>query len=331
MRSSGANHEAGGREPAVSVIMPAYNVSRYIASAIESVLAQTFTDYEIAVVNDGSPDTEELERAVAPYRDRIIYIKQENRGCGAARNTAIRATRGRYIALLDPDDMWESDYLAVQVDYLERDPSIDVLYPNAIIFGDMPDSGKLFMDICPSDGEVTFEKLINEQCNVMMGVTARREIIERVGMFDEALRSTEDFDLWLRILKAGGRIAYHRRPLTRYRRRRGSLSSDPVWMCQHVLIVLDKVERTMNLTDTEREAVSRKRERLGALLRFYEGKRAFFRGDTGAAIERLSEANAFMKSRKISLVIIGLRAAPQLLHRAYVLRDRFINGANTTF
>lgn len=317
--------------PTVSIIMPAYNVSQYIGAAVDSVMAQTFTDYEIIIVNDGSPDTAELEQTLAPYRERIIYIKQQNGGCGAARNTAIRASRGRYIALLDPDDLWKPDYLACQIDILEREPAIDVLYPNAIIFGDMPDTGRLFMDLCPSEGEVTIERLISQQCNVMMGVTARREAVVRAGMFDENLRSTEDFDLWLRIVHQGNRIAYHRKPLVYYRRRRGSLSSDPVWMCQHALKVLDKAERTLALTPEETAALVKQREKFHALLRLYEGKKAFFSGDAKGAIESLTKANAFMKSGKIRLVVLLLRAAPQLLMRVYSLRDRFVRGANTTF
>jgi GT2 family glycosyltransferase len=311
--------------PTVSIIMPAYKVSQYIGAAVDSVMTQTFTDYELIVVNDGSPDTDELEQALAPYRDRIIYIKQENRGCGAARNTGIRASRGRYIALLDPDDLWKPEYLACQIDILEREPAIDVLYPDAIIFGDMPDTGRLFMDLCPSEGEVTLERLLNQEVNVMMGVTARREAVLCAGMFDENLRSTEDFDLWVRIAYQGSRIAYHRKPLVYYRRRRGSLSSDPVWMCQHALKVLDKVERTLALTPDESSALVKQR------LRLYEGKKAFFNGDAKGAIEGLTKANAFMKSGKIRLVVLLLRTAPQLLMRAYSLRDRFVRGANTTF
>jgi glycosyltransferase involved in cell wall biosynthesis len=315
----------------VSIIMPAYNVSRYIAEAIDSALAQTYTDYEIVVVNDGSPDGEELERVLAPYRGRIVYIEQENQGCGAARNAAILASRGRYIALLDADDKWEPDYLARQLEILERDPAIDVIYSDAIIFGDRPDNGMRFMDVCPSEGEVTFESLVTGRCNVMVSVTARREMIMRAGMFDEGLKSSEDFDLWLRVVKQGGRIAYHRRPLVRYRRRRGSLSSDPVWMCRHALIVFDKVERTMRLSAAEERALGRQRLRFVAMLRFYEGKQAFFRRDIKSAIESLTEANAYFKSYKISLVLLALRAAPQLLLRAYLLRDRFINGGSTTY
>ena len=102
---------------------------------------------------------------------------------------------------------------------MEADPTIDVLYPNAYLFGDPRTEGLTFMDLHPSKGEVTFRSLVTQQCNVFISVIARREALEKAGLFDESLRSSEDFDMWLRVLKNGGRIAYHGRPLVRSRRR----------------------------------------------------------------------------------------------------------------
>jgi hypothetical protein len=317
--------------PAVSVIIATYNAAAYIRDALDSVLAQTFKDYEIIVINDGSPDTPELERVLEPYRERIVYIKQENRGVSGARNTGVRAAHAPLVAHLDPDDQWAADYLAVQVGIMRNDPTIDVLYPNALIFGDMPEAGREFMEICPSSGEVTFESLVLQRCNVMTSITARREILMRAGMFDESLRCSEDFDLWLRIVKAGGRICYHGRVLVRYRRWRGSLSSDPVRVCENALRVLEKSERTLALTDTEHKALKQAQARFHAMLRFNEGKRAFTRGDTEAAIAGLSEANAFFLSRKTSFVLLLMRLMPGLLLRLYNWRDNLIWRTDTRF
>src|SRR5260370_18914565 len=88
--------------PLVSVIVPAYRAATYIAETLDSILAQSFTSYEIIVVNDGSPDTEDLERVLEPYRGHIAYIVQENRGQAGARNTGLRAARGAVLAFLDP-------------------------------------------------------------------------------------------------------------------------------------------------------------------------------------------------------------------------------------
>jgi glycosyltransferase involved in cell wall biosynthesis len=80
----------------------------------------TFTDYEVIIVNDGSPDTEDLERALEPFRDRIRYFKQRNRGAGAARNVGLRAARGEFVAFLDADDLWLPNYLDEQMRFIQE-------------------------------------------------------------------------------------------------------------------------------------------------------------------------------------------------------------------
>jgi glycosyltransferase involved in cell wall biosynthesis len=308
--------------PLVSVIVPAYDVANYIGDALNSVLAQTFTDYEVIVINDGSSDSEALERALAPYMSRIVYLKQENRGVSAARNRGILTARGSLLAFLDGDDTWLPNYLDVQVSRIQADPTIDVLYPNVMMFGDSSEAGEEFMAICPSRGEVTFESLVLQECNVSNCSIARRETIVRAGLFDESLRCVEDFDLWLRVIKLGGRITYHRDVLARYRRRTSSLTADPIWLSQHVLTVLAKVEQTMELTPSERATVQAQRQRFHAMLKLQEGKRAFFLGDNAAAICALTEANRFFRNRKTAFTLMMLRIAPKLLLRAYDLRDR---------
>jgi glycosyltransferase involved in cell wall biosynthesis len=315
------DREHGEGSPLVSVIIPAYECASYIEGALRSVFAQSFTDYEVIVVNDGSPDTAELERVVRPHLGRIVYAAQANRGPGAARNTALRLARGSLVAFLDADDEWEPDYLAAQVGVLQADPTVDVVYPDAVLFGDPLDEGRRFMELAPSEGEVTFEALVRERCCVLLHATARREAIERAGMFDESdpLRGVEDFDLWLRVVKSGGRIDYHRRPLVRYRRRPGSGSSDPTAMCRRAQLVMDKAARTLSLTVEERRILQEARDRFAAGQRYHEGRRALLAGDFRTAVEWLSEANAELRSRKIALGILGLRLAPRLLLGAYRL------------
>ena len=309
--------------PLVSVIVPAYNVADYIGEALDSVLSQTFKDYEIIVINDGSPDTKELERVLAPYMSHILYLKQENRGVSAARNAGITAARGSLVAFLDGDDTWRPNYLEVQVARIQADPTIDVLYPNVLMFGGgSSDNGEEFMTICPSHGEVTFERLMLQECNVSNCSIARRDTIIRAGLFDESLRSVEDFDLWLRVIKQGGRIVYHRDVLANYRRRPGSLTADPIWLTEHILQVLKKIKQTMDLTPAELATLDTQVRHFHAVLRLQEGKRAFFSGDTAGAISGLTEANRFFRNRKFAVTVMMLRVAPRLLLRAYDLRDR---------
>jgi len=299
--------------PAVSVIMPAYRVTEYIAEALDSVLAQTFADYEIIVVNDGCPDTAALERVLEPYRGRIVYLKKENGGPSSARNAGIRAARAPLVALLDADDVWTPDYLDVQMGMLQADPSIDVLYANGIIFGDSPITGRVIMDLNPSDGEVTFESLLNLKCTVVTStVTARKAALLRAGGFDETFRRAEDFDLWLRVLKSGGRIAYHRRPLLRYRRTRASLSTDAAAMRLSALAVLDKAERMLDLTSAERGALREARLRYQADADYYAGKQALSAGDVPEAIRGLQAANAYQPRLKLAILVLLLKTFPRL-------------------
>ena len=322
--------EAAGIAPLVSVIVPAYRVTESIAATLDSVLAQTFTDYEIIVVNDGSPDTEELESVLAPYRDRIVYLRQENQGLSGARNTGIRAARGKYIAPLDADDMWDPEHLAAQVAVLEAEPSIDFVYADARIFGDLPQAGKTVMDLCPSAGEVTFERLVARQCTVHVCVTVcRREALIRAGLFDPDLRRVEDIDMWLRISRQRHRIVYQRRVLGSYRRRAGSLSSDRVAMLEAFLTVLAKAASEPQLTAAQREAVAHQCAVERASLDLERGKRAFLAGDAEGAVRHLTQARAQRKSLKLAAVLMLLRVTPSFLRTLYQWRDRHVYSLKT--
>lgn len=301
--------------PAVSVIITAYNAAPFISEALDSVLRQTFTDFEIIVVNDGSPDTPKLENALVPYLNRIIYIKQDNQGTGAARNTGIRAARGQFISILDGDDFWEPEYLEVQLGVIEQDPNVGVVYSDAVLFGEGDSVGRRFMDVCPSEGEVTFESLLMERCNVFVSVTVRREAIVAAGMFDEdrAMMGADDFDLWLRIVKQGRTIKYHRRPLVHHRSWEGQLSSQLVLFHKNIIRVLRKVE-SMQLTAEQREMLKSRQNHYQAMLNLFKGKEALARGDTKKACHYLTDANVSLKSPKLSVVIFLLRVVPWLFY-----------------
>lgn len=310
--------------PTVTVVIAAYNASRYIAQTLDSVKAQTFTDYEVIVVNDGSNDREELERILHSHPLPIVYISQENRGVSAARNAAIRIGRGEFYTQLDSDDQWTPDYLEVQLGILQDNPDVALVYPNATIIGDTANDDVEFMKMSPSEGEVTFETLLLQKCIVMTSVTARMDVIREAGMFDESIRSCEDFDLWLRIVKSGGRIVYHRRPLVLYRRHEGSLSSDRVWMTRHLLAVYEKSASAFNLTPAETEILKEQIASTRAKLRLFEGKRALTTGGAHAALAHFQEANEHLRSPKLSLVIVLLRHLPRLVIWVFTERERFL-------
>src|SRR5687768_10341854 len=130
------DNDPSRKTPAVTVVIAAYNASRYIAQTLDSIKAQTFSDYEVIVVNDGSGDREELERILDAHPLPIIYVSQENKGVSAARNAAIKIARGEFYTQLDSDDQWMPEYLEVQLGILNENPDIALVYPNATIIGD---------------------------------------------------------------------------------------------------------------------------------------------------------------------------------------------------
>ena len=312
------------KTPAVTVVIPAYNASRYIGQALDSIKAQTFTDYEVIVVNDGSADREELERILDAHPLPIVYLSQENGGVSAARNAAIKVARGEFYAQLDSDDQWTPDYLEVQLGILKDNPDLALVYPNATIIGDASTEEIEFMEKNPSEGDVTFETLVQQKCTVMTSVTARMKAIRDAGAFDESIRSCEDFDLWLRIVKNGGRIVYHRRPLVLYRRHEGSLSSDRVWMTRNLLAVFEKTAATFKLTPAENEVLNKQLTSTRAMLRLFEGKRALTTGGAHTALVHFEEANEHLRSPKLSLVIVLLRHVPRLVVWVFTGRERFL-------
>lgn len=311
--------------PAVTVVIPTYNSARYIGQALDSVHAQTFSDYEVIVVNDGSEDRDELEAVLRSHPLPVIYLSQENKGVSAARNAAIRIARGEFYAQLDADDQWMPEYLEVQLKFLFDNPDVALVYPNAIIIADDSDVRVEFMKMSPSEGEVNFESLVRQQCTVMTCVTARISAIREVGMFDDSLQSVEDFDLWLRIVKSGRRIIYHRRPLVLYRRHQGSLSSDRVCMLRNLLAVFEKADRTLELTSSERQTLNAEIIQNRARMRLFEAKRALSAGDAGAALVYLKEANEHLRSSKLALIVFLLRYLPHLVVWSFGARERFLN------
>jgi glycosyltransferase involved in cell wall biosynthesis len=315
-----------GKEPAVSVVMPAYNVAPYIRETLDSVFAQTFTDFEVVIVNDGSPDTIELERALEPYMNRIRYIKQENRGAGAARNEAVRAARGEFVAFLDADDLWLPGYLEEQLAFL-RERQCDLVCADALHFGDSPLAGRTymeaFMEKAPPTGEVTFLGLVSaEQSLITSGVLARREPILQVGLFDETLRNSQDFDLWLRLLRHGARLAYQRRLLVHYRFHENSLSGDEINRNTRQLRVYDKIENSFDLAPDERTEVARALRGRRAILEFELGKLYLEQGDVERAREAFTKANNLQPSWKTRLAVLLARRAPRLLKRLQLRRTR---------
>ena len=313
--------------PRVSIVIPAYNVAPYIGETLRSVFAQTFADFEVIVINDGSPDTMDLERELGPYIDRLNYLKQENRGASAARNAGLRVARGEFVAFLDADDLWLPNYLEAQTRFI-RERDCDLVCADAEVFSDSATQKETYMESLmadsPSTGDVTFLDLLGAEQNLITsGVVARRTAVLEVGLFDESLRNAQDFDLWLRLAQRGARMAYQRRVLLRYRSRTNSLSGDEVNVHRRELRVLEKVEREYDLAPVERAAVTSVIEHRRAILEFELGKLYLAQGEFSHARESFGKANCLRRTLRTRMAVWSARVAPRLMQTLYLRRLRY--------
>jgi cellulose synthase/poly-beta-1,6-N-acetylglucosamine synthase-like glycosyltransferase len=258
------------------------------------------------------------------FADRVRYLRRPaNGGPGAARNTGILAARSEYLAFLDADDYWDPTFLAEQMDYLESHPDIALVYCNASWF--LEASGEVIgtlMSSMPSHGEVTFESLIRQDCTVgTSAVVAQRQAVLEAGLFDPEIGNySEDFDLYLRLAKAGGRLGYHRKLLVHHRVHPESLTAEPVRLLQGVLRVLDKTSKREDLTAAQRDLLARTTRRIGAELSHLEARLAVSRGDFAVALQNATAAHAYYRTWKLKAVVIALRLFPALVRQLHRLR-----------
>jgi glycosyltransferase involved in cell wall biosynthesis len=301
----------------VSVIIPAYNVAPYVAEALASVFAQRLAPQEVVLVNDGSSDREALEREIEPFRDRIIYIKQPNKGAAAARNTAVRAASGDLVAFLDGDDAWMPDFLESQLAFLEK-TGFDMVYSDASIFGEGIDTPRTFMAVCPSRGEVTPLSLIQMTCNVITsGTVVRRERIVSAGFFDESpqWRRGQDFEMWFRLAKLGAKIGYQERVLLKYRQRPENLSGTELDRSMRDLWSLLGIKAKFEFTPTEQKALDQKIAEVAALCQVELGKTQLLRGQFDEARSNFAAANRHLRRWKLSVVCFLLSFVPGAVQR----------------
>jgi glycosyltransferase involved in cell wall biosynthesis len=306
--------------PRVSVVIPCYNSAEFIAETLDSVFAQTFRDHEVIVVNDGSPDTPAFEAAIAPYRSRLVYLKQRNTGPSGARNNAIRAARGEFVAFLDSDDQWLPTFLQEQVAAFDANRALDLLYSDAVVFGEGPLVGRTLMSGSPSEGPVTFESLVRQHCTVLTSTTmARRQALLASGLFDERFLRCEDFHLWLKMTLDGARLSYHRRVLVRHRRREGSLAHNTLAMIRAFVHVIRDLDA--RLTPAQRAVVEEQAARRDAEIALIEAKQAFVAEHYPEAVAALDRACALERripqQLRLRAIRAAMRMAPRLLRRAY--------------
>ena len=306
--------------PAVSVIMPVFNVEPYVEAALESVLAQTWRDFEVLVIDDGSTDGS--VRLVERYaRDpRVRLLRKSNGGISSARNAALRAASGNLIALIDGDDAWDPEFLEAQVSILHAHPEVDLVTANARNLGGDRDGqpARPWPDARPHPDLLGM--IADEQAVFIMCVF-RRRVYEQIAEFDESLRTNEDYDYWLRAAMAGFRFYRNPRPLGWYRRRNDSLSSSAVNMLQGILRVYEKLRPALVNRPLERAALDSQvarfeHEKLRALARG-----AIAAGDMRAAEQLLAALSRRRRSASVTVAHLMARWTPGLLARAFQFRE----------
>lgn len=309
-------------KPLVSVVIPAYRVTGYIAETLDSVLAQTYKNFEIVVVNDGCPDTDSLERAIDSYLERITYIKQPNMGASAARNTAVKNSNGGLIAFLDADDIWFPNYLADQVSEL-KSRRLDLVYCDALLFGDPVFDGKRNSEIAPSSGEVTFDSLLAYKCcPVLSGTVVKRSAFESVGGFAEELKRAMDYDLWLRMAYFGTKMGYHLKLLMKYRVRTDGISGNNHMRVDREIELFRRFQTIFDLNCLQQAEVSFRLMKLESDRDLELGKGLLLARRFSEAVERFERSNRFRRSLYLALVVVCVRLLPYPFLFLYKLLKR---------
>ncbi len=293
--------------PAVSVILPTYNRADTLPRAVKSVLAQTFGDYELLIIDDGS--TDRTPSVVEQLEDpRIRYIRlARNRGVSAARNRGFSEARGEFIAFLDSDDEWLPRKLERQVDLLRQAPdSVGMAYSGAL---NVHPGGRRSEYLPRDGGDLLPVLLIHNVIHATPSVLLRRAVVHAVGDFDETLPAIEDYDYWLRVAK----------------RSQIAVISEPLVVC-HDQDLPDRKSRDTDANLAAREQFYRKH---GESMRRAGVAHLFLFGSARRQLHRLCWQPRIARR----LILEGLRRRPnsiygyRLLFRTFLPRSVFVTAA----
>lgn len=221
----------------VSVIVPAYNGDRYIGQALDSILAQSYRDYEIIVVDDGSEDN--TSQIIQKYPNQIYYVYQQNQGVAASRNQGLEVATGEYIAFLDQDDIFLPDKLAQQVPLLDRQPSLGLVNSGWQIVNA---TGKLVAAVQPWQKlpQLNSADLIIWKPVFLGAMLFRKSWLDRSGGFDPNLEQTPDVDLILRLAMMNCPAAWVKQATVKYRQHESNASKNVLLQAQELEQILER-------------------------------------------------------------------------------------------
>lgn len=243
MRIHDKENDTQASRPKFSVVIPCYNSEKTISEAVDSVLKQSETDFELIIVDDGSTDG--TSRIVSSMEDdRIKLVRQQNCGASAARNAGISASRGDFVAFLDHDDMWFPSFLEKAAEVLQKEPQTDMIVADQFWQTRPGEFDGTFYECANFDASkksMAFEDLIKRNVISTSACIVRKETLLQCGCFDETLKVAEDYLLWLTIAARRNKIVVLKEPMGVSRRHTsGSLVKDKLKMAEYGLLCLDK-------------------------------------------------------------------------------------------
>jgi glycosyltransferase involved in cell wall biosynthesis len=202
----------------ISVIITTYNGATrgFLQEAIESVLSQTYKDFELIIVDDGSTDDTEIFCEKYLSDNRVKYVKQINRGVSGARNTGLREASGNYICFLDDDDVWLPEKLAKQIDFFKNSSDSELGVVHTWVTYIDENGKKLGLSSVETTGSIYRDLFQENVINALSSVMVKREVFEKVGLFREHMIHVEDIELWFRVAKHFS-VTSINEPLTQYR------------------------------------------------------------------------------------------------------------------
>lgn len=226
-------------KPLVTVIVPAYNHENYIEDCLNSVVAQSYNNMQIIVFNDGSKDKTDyvIKKFIEKSGRKIEYISKENEGLCKTLNKGLAMSKGKYVAVIASDDMWLPNKIQQQVDFLESNRNVGLIYSDAYFLKWEIKTDMKYSDYKPKLKKIfknsiqninMYEHLMTENLVIALTTMVRKECFDKVGYFDEKLKY-EDYDMWLRIAKIYP-IAYIDAPLAYYRIHDTNISNNMTFM-----------------------------------------------------------------------------------------------------
>ena len=239
--------------PTVSVIIHTFNNEKFIAETIESVLKQTYNDYEIIVVDDGSEDG--TRDVLLPYMQDIRYHYKENGGIASAKNAGISLSSAEFIAFLDHDDLWVPDKLKIQMEHFNNNPQVGLVYAKYTSFRD----GKE-LRTKPEKGYSgwIFKELLSKSFIQTSTVVVKRECLNAVGPYDESFTLGDEYDMFLRVAKRF-QCGFVDKELTRYRVHETNASKNDFLFGKENLDVFKKIYNNFTDLDGKEKKILRKR------------------------------------------------------------------------